>query len=287
MLYIPPDDVAAIAVFSQYKEKMQRYLINITDHAFWLGRNAADYFIEFRNYGANVTSEYRKISRDRIVLQPFYPQILDVPYEGLPFELGERRMILSGGSLYKTFDSHNTYYNLVDAILNHADDTVFYYIGDGDTSELKRLALKYKDRVFYSREREDFFSVMKEAYIYLSTYPLFGGLMTQYAIAADKLPITLANETVVGEQTVNTGKDAWCFTNENVLIQEVIRLLNDKEYLTEQEKKISYGNVEEKEFCANLDLILEHGKSKQSVEWNHVNKDRIQEHYLNKITKRH
>ena len=52
-LYTTPWDVSGISVFQQMVG-VKRFQINLTDHTFWLGRNAFDYCIEFRESGKQI-----------------------------------------------------------------------------------------------------------------------------------------------------------------------------------------------------------------------------------------
>ena len=40
--YTGPDDAAGAMVFMRYQGLAVRYQVNLTDHAFWLGKNAFD-----------------------------------------------------------------------------------------------------------------------------------------------------------------------------------------------------------------------------------------------------
>ncbi|MEI3402379.1 MAG: hypothetical protein V8R51_08850 [Clostridia bacterium] len=44
--YTKPNDVSAAVSFSMFNKKIDRYLIDLTDHAFWLGVKSNDYFWE-------------------------------------------------------------------------------------------------------------------------------------------------------------------------------------------------------------------------------------------------
>jgi len=62
-----PWDISAILAFMQMSGKMKRYQINLTDHAFWLGRQAFDFCLEFRDFGANVSRIHRNIPMRKIL----------------------------------------------------------------------------------------------------------------------------------------------------------------------------------------------------------------------------
>ena len=56
---------------------------------------------------------------------------------------------------------------------------------------MKKIIRKYPGRAFLTAERKDLFQVMEHCFFYLNTFPLVGGLMMQYAVAAEKIPLTL------------------------------------------------------------------------------------------------
>ena len=70
-LYIEPYDLPGILAFSNAKGSFKRYLINFMDSVFWLGKNVFDYCLEFRQFGASLSKKYRKISSEKLLLQPY------------------------------------------------------------------------------------------------------------------------------------------------------------------------------------------------------------------------
>lgn len=86
-LYTLPYDSVGIILFMQMQNIVTRYQIDLTDHAFWLGVNAFDYILEFRNYGASVSYNYRGIKKEKIILLPYYPYVDEtIEFKGLPFQ---------------------------------------------------------------------------------------------------------------------------------------------------------------------------------------------------------
>ena len=91
-----PWDVSGLAVINHFDGVCKRYLINITDHAFWLGACVFDYFFEFRNYGYNISSLYRGISKEKLLLLPYYPIVnKDIPFHGFEFDTNGKKLIFS------------------------------------------------------------------------------------------------------------------------------------------------------------------------------------------------
>ena len=191
--YILPWDVAGVCAFNCLLCK--RIKIDLTDHKFWLGHNDFDFLVEFRQQGVSVAYNLRKVREDKIKLLPYYPYIdFNIEFDGFEFETKDKKLIFSGGALYKTFSEDLFFYKVVEHCLSTFSDTIFYYAGSGDFSQISRLKKNYPDRVFFSRERRDLYHVMQHCYFYLNTYPLFGGLMTQYALISGRVPMTLLSE---------------------------------------------------------------------------------------------
>lgn len=246
--YNQPWDMDGIITF-QLLRNVVRYKINLTDHAYWSGVSSFDYCIEFRDYGAVISEQYRGIHKEKIIKLPYYPFIdKSVAYNGLPFEENGKKIVFSGGSLYKTIGEGNLYYRIVEEILNMDSSVVFIYAGSGDDSELRRLVLLYPSRVYHISERKDLFELMKHCYFYLSTYPMIGGLMSQYAAAAGKLPITLKHNDDGCGVLLNEEELGINYENSEALLEDVRRLLEDSDYKKEKEKLLQYSLISEQEF---------------------------------------
>lgn len=231
-LYSTPDDCAALAVFASYKEIVERFKINLTDHAYWLGINSFDFNLEFRNYGACVSHKYRGISKDRLILMPFFPYHKQTDFQGLPFKEEPKKLMFSGGWLYKTLgDPQNRYYDAVNRIMEHNSDLFFLYAGQGDDSELIKLKNKFPNRVEHILERRDLYELMEHITVYMNTYPMVGGLMMQYAAAAGKVPLTLKpDDKNVDAAGILINQEKVEYRTVDELVNEADRLLSDEEY---------------------------------------------------------
>lgn len=262
--YTKPNDVCAEIVFYHYKNKVTRYQINLTDHAFWLGNNAFDYCLEFREYGAGLSRIERKIEESKIVLLPYYPLIdTSIEFQGLPFDKTGKKILFSGGSLYKTIGGDNKFYSIVAKVLENNDDTVFLYAGSGDDSELKKLSAKFEDRVYHIQERKDLFALMSHVDAYLNTYPMIGGLMSQYAAMAGLPPIILIDEgktdasgIILGQENANIE-----FHKVEDVVNELNHLLQDPDYRKQRAEDIKKRIFSETEFTYLLSDIMQ-GKAK-------------------------
>lgn len=240
--YSVPNDVVGTVIMNAYEGKIRRYQINLTDHAFWLGAKAVDVCIEFRNYGAGISNEYRKIPKEKLVRIPYYPMVRKTAFQGYPSDIPKGyKVVFSGGSIYKTNGGGNKYYQMVDYLLSHHEDVVFWYAGkqgSGDCTELKKILAKYPERTFWTEERTDLFQVMEHSYFYLSTYPMGGGLMTQYAAQAAKVPLSLMLNSMSRELLLNEDQLGINFSEIEEVYAEMDRLLNDEAYNREKGRRI-------------------------------------------------
>lgn len=280
---MPQGVVAPVCYYAIRKYNVKIYKINLTDHAYWLGNKAADYFIEFRNIGASISRYYRKIDADKIVKLPFYPEIDDsIEFKGLPFDDENKKIVFSGGSLYKTFDSELIYYKIVDQILSAHKDVIFLYAGDGDTVQLEKLEKKYRGRVYYTGERQDFYQLLKRCYFYLCTYPISGGLMGQYAVKAGKIPMQLLHDEFGGLLLENVDILKCQYYDYDAFMEQVHSLLNDNQKLVELERKTTNQVISKSGFESELKNILLNC-SEKSIEYKDIKLIKFQEIYLNEF----
>lgn len=262
--YTKPDDVCGAIAFYELQDKGRRFQINLTDHAFWVGVNALDYCIEFRDYGASISNHYRRISRDKLIELPYYPYIdRTIAFQGFSFETVGKKIVFSGGALYKTIDTEQTFYKLIEYIVENHEDVVFVYAGCGDSTLIDRLVGRYPGKVYHLPERKDLYRVLENSYIYLNTYPISGALMLQYAVEAGCLPVTLKREwdgdasgILLNERSLNT-----TFTEYKDICEEIDRLIIDEQYWINKKANLKNAVISETEFETRLNDILRHPKS--------------------------
>ena len=283
--YTTPFDVAAAIVFAHYEGRVHRYQVDLTDHAFWLGKNAFDCCLELREVGAKISYNYRGIPREKLAMLPYYAAIdYDAPFLGFPFPTEGFRIIFSGGSLYKTLgDEDNTYYDMVDTILKRHEDIIFLYAGYGDDSQLKKILEKYPSRAYHIAERTDLYQVMRNSVLYLNTYPMFGGLMMNYAASAGRLPLTLKH---------NHDADGLLFNQENLgieyntkeeLLEDIDRLLSDPAYLEERERRRRGSVITQERFARNLELLVEIGRTEFKFSVENIDTEAFRKEYLSRF----
>lgn len=233
-----PHDTSAFTAIGALPEGIARYLINLTDHAFWLGAKSFDRCLEFRYYGENISINHRGIPENAIGRVPFYPiqMIAQTTYEGLPFE-EDTPFFLSGGSSYK-IEGSSLFVEMVAKILKQHEDVHFLFLSNMKSSSIAELAKSFPSRVHCAPERQDLIQVMEKALFYLSTYPIYGGLMTQIAASAGKVPLALLLDGYEPSTKMLQANGHIDFNSENELITEANRLIEEPDYRSMRGKEM-------------------------------------------------
>lgn len=255
-------DVIPASVLFHY-QGIKSYRISYGDHTFNLGSSIYTCNLEFRDVGVYIAREYRHKSPDCIYKLPIYPGKLAIfKYEGLPIKLANKKLVVSGGQIYKTVDKENTYYRVIREILNKHTDCIFLMLSNGTTKELEKLIKEYPERVYHLRERRDLGEILKLSTLYVSTYPITGGRMIQYAADNHKVPISLMKDIKLDGGFLKRESELNVFFEDvSEFLNEIDRLLDDDNYRKEQEKKLEGRIIEKNEFDSLLNLVLS-GKSK-------------------------
>lgn len=287
-IYTNPDDVCGIGAISTITEGIERYLIDLTDHAFWLGKCAADWFIEFRNYGYNVARQYRKILTNKMIILPYYPASREAyEFESLPFNEKECQFVFSGGSSYK-IEGKSTYEEIVRYILQTYKDIKFVFASNSKNEILKRLGEDFPNQFFHVGERKDLDAVFQNAKFYLSTYPITGGLMTQYALQNHCIPITLCDE-VMGETDPKTmmlepDKVNFVFYKKEDALFEIDRLMSSESYYLKRKTGLENQIISEEEFIRQLQCLLKYKKTEFNKMQQNIDMKKFLEVYKNNAT---
>lgn len=234
--HVAPWDVVS-PVLCCFFPNMIKLNINITDHAFWLGVTTFDYVLNFRRYGSDISIRKRGMRADQQLLAPMYPVTPDAKLSILPFKKKPGETILiTGGAFYKVIDEDCRYLNLIASVLDENPHAFLYFIGSGDSSYLKRFIgrNKLEDRFFLIDERKDFLEVLKASDIYIGTYPVGGGLMTQYCALAGLPFVALkgVEDTADKLLSVLSSNPVYrtLFESTEECLAEINRLIFDKEY---------------------------------------------------------
>lgn len=262
--YTTPNDVVGVVVFDALKGKTFRCQLDLTDHAFWLGLNAFDLCSGGRQFSANIQHYFRDIPLEKMSLLDVNLLVDDCEFQGLPFEKNSR-FIFSGGSLYKTLgDENNTFYRIIEHVLDAFPDIKFLYAGQGDDSQMRCLMNKYPERVFLISERPDFYQIIERCTLYLNTYPMFGGLMMRYSALAGKLPLTLKHGNDSDGILIDQNQRNIEYESFDELVQDIDKLLSDEDYLHSREKLLDGSVLTEECFVRNIRMMIEEHKTEFS-----------------------
>ncbi|MBO6305321.1 MAG: hypothetical protein J6M62_09640 [Selenomonadaceae bacterium] len=232
--YPIPRDVPGLLAFMRFKGSMTRFMFDITDHAFWIGRNAFDYFLECRNYGASLAVLYRGIPEEKILEFHYSPVLPDIPFKGYPFPKSDDDFIIfSGGNVYKTLDKGLTFYNIVYNMLTWHKNVKFWYAMENQAPGFLELKEKFPDRVFNTSIRDDLKEVFRHSDMFLNTYPMFGGSTMVFAAASLCPPFTLKFNDEVYGLLRNDEKLGVIFNNYNDILKAIDRYIKDAAYRNE------------------------------------------------------
>ena len=168
-------------------KSITKYYINLGDHAYWLGSSSIDYSFEFRSFGAVVSKEKRGISNEKILHLPYYPIINGFEFQGFPEKVENKVKIFSGGDFYKMVDSKNSYWDLVKKLLDENEDAVIIFANKIINKQGQKFLdkfikeNKFENRFFPVGFRKDINEVFRHSDIFMGSFPMSGGLMSQYA----------------------------------------------------------------------------------------------------------
>ncbi|WP_332456902.1 glycosyltransferase family 4 protein [Petrimonas sp.] len=237
-MHLSPNAVCPLVAISALPNTIIKYQINLTDHAFWLGTKCLDYSFEFRPYGCTISQKKRGIDASRILLLPFYPIASEIEFNGFPKECKGKVIIFSGGAYPKILSEDQLFLNLVKQLLNRNKDAIFLYAGSGDSIQIEKF-IRNNDlskRFILLGNRSDINEVFKNCDIYMSTYPLGGGLMAQFAAMNGKPIISYSTIDKIHswpEETISQWKKIKItYTNIDEFLSFSQLLISDKKYRT-------------------------------------------------------
>jgi len=183
-------------VVAAAKINIRTFLIDITDHSFWLGAQIFDHFIGFRKYGQVVAAEKRGIPKDRYSIVQFYPVPEKQNYQGLPAHIADNIKILTGGAEYKLFGRNARLLHILGQMVIEIPNLVVCVLGDLAESQVRKAMGVAQDqcRVVFLGYRDDVASVIASADVFVPTFPWGGGLLTEYAIAS-RIPVVALEDS--------------------------------------------------------------------------------------------
>lgn len=245
-IHISPWSVFAIMIWIKYKSLVKRYLINLTDHAFWLGKSCLDFSIEFRDYGCNVSNKFRSIENNQIIKQIYYPILISSDFKGLPKIEKDKIVLFTGGSFYKMYGENFSFLNILKRISNENNNSIILIAGNGNEKPLIEFIKNNNliNKIFLIGNRTDISEVFKRIDVYINTYPFIGGLMSQYAIMNNKPLIGFNDKNIPcnnAEGLFETNNLKFTYFNLEEFHHEINKLIQDSKY--RNEKKLNYENL--------------------------------------------
>lgn len=242
--------------------EIDKYLIDYTDHSFLLGADCADYTFEFRNKGVSIAIQHRGYKEEQILHLPFYPNIFNNQFQGLPAECEGKKIFLSGGNYWKIMDEEGTFFKMSRAILDANPNSVIIYAGMGQEAPVRTLISKYEmeDRFLLLGWRKDIGELFDRADVFLTTYPACGGLMGVYAGIKSK-PILALLPPIQGNNTETTvcTLDYYPISKKTIdeVVEESVKILNEPEYAKEIGTNIHKCCVDKEWFDSHFKLSVE------------------------------
>ena len=273
-LHLYPSSVVAVTVWNSLKEVV-RYQINLTDHAFWLGVSCIDYSLEFRNYGCTISSEKRNLSRAQLLIQPYYPILDCKPFVGLPTEIPDDAIkIFTGGAYYKMYGRSDTFFSLLKILIELNAKVIILLAGNGNEQPILKFIKKnkFQNRVFLLGSRSDITHVFENCDIYLSTYPVTGGLMGQYAASLNIPLLSYSSDDIpcnFSEGFLNWKTDSdFKITHKDLasFVNEAQKLIEDKSYRVAKGLRMKKHLITEAEFSTHLKEIVTSNKMEKPFE---------------------
>jgi hypothetical protein len=268
-----------------------KYRINLGDHLFWVGVDATDYLIEFRDFGYTISLQKREFPQNKILKQPFYPILSTGKFEGFPVDKKEKVLMFSGGAMYKIEDERDTFFNIMKTLLIENPTLVIFFAGRGDDSKLKKFIKKnnLQNQLFSIGYRRDISEVFKQIDIYLQTFPMGGGLMTLYALSNGKPVIGLTNNSVHSKLfdyeddisgIVDGYKLSFCEQDQVAFYELSRKLITNKKYREDIGAKTKNMLVDSLKFNKSIQDLLENGNTRYTLSEAKIDYEKLNKEYV-------
>lgn len=260
-MHINPWAVEPLTVFFAL-ENVTKYQINLTDHAFWLGVKCLDFCIEFRDYGYTVSLEKRNIKHEQLYVNPYYPIITNDNYSTTQVKKNNMVYILCGGSYYKIYGRKKAFFKIILTLLSQYPEIIILYAGGGDGRTLRKFILdnSLSQRFITLGSRKDIGAVFDVCDIYLSTYPITGGLMSQIAASKSKPILSYTNSELKFnflEDLLNYNDNfTVTYTKLDDFYDHAKRLIKDSLYRYNCGKKINASMITSEQFNLSVFNLL-------------------------------
>ena len=264
-----------------------KYNINLTDHAFWLGASFIDYNLEFRPYGVTVSEEKRRLTPKQLIVLPYYPITPKrTEFQGLPSLPKDSVLIFTGGALYKMLGKDNIFFQIMDSILD-ISPKVFIIVAGFNRDKIfddRCATMKHGNRIVQIGVRSDIDEVFDNVDIYLGTYPMMGGLMSQYA-AKHGLPIISYHDKGDAmnyvEEMVNQYQNEYkSYSNIYEIVEYATKLIMDTDFRKSEGKKLQSGIMTEARFALEFNQLISTHENHWNLGRDCIDYDSFLERYL-------
>jgi hypothetical protein len=269
-LHLSPVSIVGFCAFTLFTNCV-RYLINLTDHSFWVGKKCFDYCIEFRNYGINISINERKISKKKLIYYQYYPILNNNcgKYETNKFDLYKDKVkIFTGGSLYKYYGENNIFFEILKRILIENENAIVFIFGRGNNKPFLKFINEncFQNKVFLLGHRTDYSILVSEADLYITSYPIGGGLMPLIA-ASNKIPLVCYTSKDLPLNSIDdfftNHNDQITFYNLEDFFNRINYLIRNKDYRIEFGRNLHKIIPTEKQFNENIKTIFENNRLKE------------------------
>lgn len=260
-LHLTPYDSLGYSIFSNLASCIKYYIVH-NDHTFWLGKGCTDYFLEFRNFGVSIALQRRKIEESRIIKCPYYPIIEERTFLGFPFNREGKVVGVLAANPYKfMMDGKHVLLDALKELLDLNPQFVMVVAG-AFSGGLHKYIIDNNlvGRMVELGHRDDFFSLMKNVDIYVNSYPLIGGLTTQFAMEAG-LPIVSYTKpelqsTNWAEGLIKKSEYQLTFTDISEFKNQLNNLIKNPELRTAYKDKNRFATFSKSDFERQVDEIL-------------------------------
>ncbi len=190
-LFIDPNDVIAITALNALQNKPRIFFFNHADHLFWLGKSAANYFIEFRGKGAEYSKKYRNINESYII--PLTASIKPKKSSLIEWKIKKNATIsISIGRFNKVMADNGIYFRTIRELLERFPNHYHIFVTDPPSFDFIKEYLgdneDIKERFIITGPYSDLSPFYGMADFLIDTFPESGS-MVQIEAMSCKLPV--------------------------------------------------------------------------------------------------
>ncbi len=131
---------------------------------------------------------------------PYYPLVDNNDFKGFDNDFSDKVVIFSAGAPYKIYGENSLYFDILKRIIHKHPNVIILFAGDGYLKPFQNFIEKnnLNVKIKLLGYRRDLNMCVAKSDIYLVTFPISGGLTTQYAAYHSKpiLAFTTPNLSV-------------------------------------------------------------------------------------------